>query len=120
VGFLCLHQIGHDLEKLKADGCQLVEPQELFIGLMLATRGDPCTTGCAYFKDGKCPAYLKHHSDAQEAARAKQADYRRSHSDQSGMIGGQWSGMSIKQIAEKEGISLNQARENKRAGKYAE
>lgn len=120
MGFLALHRIGHNLNILKADGCQLTEPEQLFNLLVLETGGDPCTTGCAFHRDGKCPAYLKHHTTPQEEARSKAADYRASHSDQSGLIGGKWSGMSIKQIAQAERISLNKARDNKLAGKYKE
>ena len=37
--------------------CQLLKPVTLFIALYQATKGDPCTKGCAYFEGGKCPAY---------------------------------------------------------------
>lgn len=40
------------------DDCQLAKPVAMFYGLYLVTGGDPCTTGCAYFNGGKCPAYL--------------------------------------------------------------
>lgn len=40
-------------------GCELAKSPLIFLGLHKVTRGDPCTTGCAYFNSGKCPAYLK-------------------------------------------------------------
>ncbi len=30
---------------------------QIFPSLLAATNGDPCTTGCAYFKNGNCHAY---------------------------------------------------------------
>lgn len=45
------------LQFLESDDCQLAAPAPVFIGIWHATGGDPCTTGCAYFEGGKCPAY---------------------------------------------------------------
>jgi hypothetical protein len=50
-----------NIAELKEAGCELADPPLLFLGLMQATRNDPCN-GCCYFNDGKCPAYLKFHS----------------------------------------------------------
>lgn len=121
---LLLHNINNDLEQLKQDGCQLVEPKERFAALMVASSGDPCTTGCTYFKAGTCPAYQKYHSKAinerikTESERTKA--HTKAYSDQSGLIGGQWEGKTIRQIAKAENISLNEARRRKQEGKYAE
>lgn len=77
MGILTLHNIAgrpdERLAILKKDGCELSEPQELFVAILVETHGDPCTTGCAYFKGGKCPAYQKYHSDAQDKRRAAEA-----------------------------------------------
>ena len=43
---------------LEREDCQLTTPRGLFIGIYQATNGNPCTTGCAYFEGGKCPAYV--------------------------------------------------------------
>lgn len=115
---LLLHRIEHNLDQLKQDGCQLVEPKEMFKALMVATMGDPCTTGCTYFEGGKCPAYLKYHSIEIDKRAQKKQDHVRAHTDQSGLIGGKWSGKTIRQIAEIEGISLSEARRRKQAGNY--
>ncbi len=115
---LMLHRINHNLKVLESDGCQLAYPADLFKGLMAATHGDPCRTGCAYFNDGKCPAFLKHDSEEQDKRARAKAEHARSQTDQSGLIGGEWLGMTIRQIAEKEGISLNEARRRKQDGKY--
>ena len=118
MGILRLHVIGNDLAKLHEDGCELSSPPELFRLLMLSTFGDPCTTGCSYFNNGKCPAYNKYHSIPEDIRRRGSADLVRSHSDQSGLIGGRWEGLSIRQIALEQGISLNEARRRKQAGQY--
>jgi len=118
---LALNRIGYDLQVLKTDGCKLVEPESMFRALLITTSGDPCTTGCAYFRDGKCPAYLKYHTDEIHKQYQAKVDYEKSHTDQSGLIGGQWRGMSSKQIREKEGgISPNEFAKRKAAGKYKE
>lgn len=49
----------HEISDFLKTDCQLLRPIELFVGLHGATGGDPCTTGCAYFKGGRCPAYMK-------------------------------------------------------------
>ena len=42
---------------LERDDCELAKSRGLFIAIHHATNGDPCTTGCAWFDNGKCPAY---------------------------------------------------------------
>ena len=118
MGILMLHRIGYDLDQLEEAGCQLAKPPEMFKALMLATNGDPCTTGCAFFDGGKCSAYLKHHSVPEKLNHQKQVEHKRSHTDQSGLIGGKWAGMSIKKIAQAERISINEAQRRKNAGAY--
>ena len=39
--------------------CELSSPLGIFVGVYELTRGDPCTTGCAYYRGGACPAYRK-------------------------------------------------------------
>jgi hypothetical protein len=118
MGILRLYAIGHDLDQLKADGCQLVEPKAMFDALYLASNGDPCETGCTHFKDGKCPAYLKHHSNPVEKKSQAAAEYARSQTDQSGLIGGKWLGMTTAQIIAAEGISRGEFQKRKQAGHY--
>ncbi len=51
------------LDQFYNAGCEFLHDGEhdlttvVFIGIKDKT-GDVCTTGCAYFKQGKCPAYL--------------------------------------------------------------
>ncbi len=118
---LMLHRIAYNLDVLKNDGCQLVEPKPLFQALLIASHGDPCGTGCCYFKDGTCPAYLKHHTKPEEESFQRKEDYVKSHSDQSGLIGGKWAGMSSKQIRKADGdISPSEFQNRKQAGNYKE
>lgn len=49
----------HEISEFMTTDCKLLTPLPLFLGLHQATNGDPCTTGCAYFNGGKCPAYRK-------------------------------------------------------------
>jgi len=39
-------------------GCELAHPINLFVTVYRLTKGDPCTTGCAYYKGGQCKAHL--------------------------------------------------------------
>ena len=116
---LLLQEINFDLKKLENAGCQLAYPPALFQGLLKATHGDPCTTGCAYFDEGKCPAYRRYHSEARfqaaEAARTKEPLCK---SDPFNLIGGQWAGMTSAQIMAKEGISRGEFQKRKQAGHY--
>ena len=38
--------------------CKLCKPINTLIGLHNITNGDPCTTGCSYFNNGKCKGYI--------------------------------------------------------------
>lgn len=106
---------------LLADGCKLADPSAMFIALVeYAPNRELCLTGCAYFNGGKCPAYLKHHNKPKEEVQRRVAEHQKAYTDQSGLIGGKWAGMTIRQIAEKEGISLNQVRQRKLDGHYKE
>lgn len=49
----------HEVAEFLKTDCQLLQPMVMFLGIHAATNGDPCTTGCAYFNGGKCPAYRK-------------------------------------------------------------
>lgn len=102
-----------DVHRLYDDGCQL-KPKEVLAGIMADTNNDPCTTGCAYFDDGKCPAYRRHFGiiNPKSAPNA-----HATHHDK--LIGGRWTGKSMKQIAAAEGISLNEARRRKERGDYS-
>lgn len=37
--------------------CKLFKPIQVFIHIYHITNGDPCTTGCVYYQNGKCPGY---------------------------------------------------------------
>lgn len=116
------HQL---MSTLLMDGCQLATPSKLFLLVYEVSNGNPCGTGCAYNQDGKCPAFLKHHSYPkmkikQEQDKKEAEEKAKAMRDGTDLIGGKWKGMSIKQIAAVEGISLNKARDNKLAGRYRE
>lgn len=93
---------------LKDAGCQLATRPQLFVGLCQVTNNDPCKTGCVFFEGGRCPAYRKYHSNFNKVAPGPVDP----------LIGGAWAGMTMKQIAAKEGISLNEARRRKQDGRY--
>ena len=47
-------------EAFRRAGCQLFLPSPtIFLGIYQATNSDPCTTGCAFYRGGKCPAFLQ-------------------------------------------------------------
>ena len=97
------------------DGCIQCESEglrELWPLLVIGTLGDPCTTGCPAFKGGACLAYRKY-SRTVFRGRANKAAATTPNNGS-----GEWAGLSMKQIAAKEGISLNEARKRKREGKY--
>lgn len=48
----------HDFDE---QTCQLFNPLQMFVYIHHATKGDPCTTGCAWYQDGECPGYKKLH-----------------------------------------------------------
>ena len=58
--------------KFSEAGCELTRPVQIFVGLYSATNGDPCTTGCAYYKGGNCKAFLAM-KDAPQKKAAQQA-----------------------------------------------
>lgn len=97
---------------LEASGCQLIRPQLVFIAIYRETNGDPCTTGCAYYERGTCPAYIKHYSDkrkkklAQEKKSATLPPGTRDHP-----------GKTVAEIAKILGISKNEVRRRKASGK---
>lgn len=99
--------------ELKKAGCQLADPPELMIHLLVATRNNPCD-GCAYFEDGKCPAYRKLHTD--RGAKTAEEELRNVLNDN--LIGGKWSGMTSKEIREKEGINREEFQKRKQRGDY--
>lgn len=114
-----------NLDQVAADGCQLAEPQAMFMELIIVTSGDPCRTGCAYFDAGHCPAYQKHHEYPKEGRRreaaAKAAEREKQNRIRGNdLIGGQYAGMSIRQIAQHTGLSLNQVRDKKQQGAFRE
>lgn len=86
-----------DLELLQRDGCKLATPNGLLVQLTQEV-GDPCTTGCSYYNGGKCPAFRLHNTRSPHRPPEVQK------------------GLTMKQIANKYGISLNEARRRKLHG----
>ena len=108
-----------DFDTLMAEGCIQCESEglrEWWPLLVIATQRDPCTTGCPAFKDGACLAYQKYSRTAICERNDKVAALKVATTPNNGS--GEWAGLSMKQIAAKEGISLNEARKRKREGKY--
>ena len=68
----------------------------MFIWLHQATGGDPCTTGCAYFKGGTCPAYRKLNTPAKATA-------------------GQEPQETVRETAKRLGISISEVRRRRAA-----
>lgn len=46
-------------EEFVEAGCELSDPFPMFALIHQKTFGDPCKTGCAYFKQGQCAAFRK-------------------------------------------------------------
>lgn len=92
------------------DTVEKARPQfeQMFAGLMFATRLDPCTTGCAAFDNGKCLAYVKYHSVPVNERRTRDARVIRATTAPTGE--------SVSQIAKRLGISKNEVRRRKQAG----
>ncbi len=108
-----------DFDTLMAEGCIQCEFEglrERWPLLVHETLGDPCTTGCPAFKGGACPAYQKYSRTAVRERVNKAATLKAATTPNNGS--GEWAGLSMKQIAVKEGVSLNEARKRKREGKY--
>ena len=79
-------------------GCALAKPIGLFLGLFAATNGDPCTTGCAYYQGGKCPAY-RAMKDAPQKKAAQQEPQE-----------------TVREMAQRLGISISEVRRRRRRG----
>lgn len=115
-----------NFEALKKAGCIQCEHDSLrlmFHALMAATFRHPCTIDCPAFKDGKCSAYQQFNTDAKlrraEDEKRERAGARALEDATTPHHGtGKWAGMTIRQIAKAEGISLNEARRRKQQGKY--
>lgn len=108
-----------DFDTLMAEGCIQCENEglrELWPLLVIETQRDPCTTGCPAFKGGACLAYQKYSRMAIRERGNKAVTLKAATTPNNGS--GEWAGLSMKQIAAKEGISLNEARKRKREGKY--
>lgn len=96
---------------LREAGCELADPPELFHALVKETKGDPCLTGCFKYNGGECPAYKKY---------AVVSDYvPPPPPPNSEKLGGKWKGKSLKQIAQAQGISKNEAQRRRDRGEYA-
>lgn len=72
-----------NLDILRADGCQLVDPPMIFLTIRKASLGDPCKE-CKLHSEKKCPAYIKNHSipvgeklDREERERNRQTSEER-------------------------------------------
>ena len=94
---------------------------DFYDAFVIATHGDLCTTGCPAFKGGKCEIYRKYHPKAQhKAAGDRLSTLAKQHDNNRGLVGGKWFGMTVAQLARKDGISKNEARRRKAAGHYRE
>ena len=108
-----------DFDTLMAEGCIQCESEslrELWPLLVIETQRDPCTTGCPAFEDGACLVYQKYSRTAILERTDKAAMLKAATTPNNGS--GEWVGLTMKQIAAKEGVSLNEARKRKRGGKY--
>lgn len=111
-----------DYDVLKAGGCIQCEGndqlgRDLWLGLIVSTNRDPCTTGCPAFKGGKCAMYREHSTVLAKEKATKASEFKAATTPNNGS--GEWVGMSMKKIAAKEGISLGEARRRKAEGQYA-
>ena len=83
--------------KFTEAGCALAKPIGLFLGIYAATNGNPCTTGCAYYKGGNCPAYQSM-NDAPQKKAAQQEPQE-----------------TVREAAARLGISISEVRRRRRA-----
>lgn len=79
----------------------------MFAAIYGLTHGNPCA-GCPAFNGGRCKAYQAHHEDARRVP-IKVDPKIPSNSDN-------YPGMSVKQIAEKLGVSMSEVRRRKLTG----
>jgi hypothetical protein len=109
-------QLSRDFVALADAGCMQTEPGEpLFLALWVATGGNPCD-GCPEYRGGNCRAYQRHHTDAINETICRKSWSTRKATTPPQMQGSRFSGMSVKQIAERLGISKNEVRRRKTAG----
>ena len=88
--------MSHPIHSFLDAGCELARPDvRMLIGIYDATGGNPCTTGCAYYKGGACPAYRKLTLPVNVAV-------------------GQQQGETVREMAARLGISLSEARRRRR------
>ena len=111
----------NDFEALKAAGCiqcEYTDMRQMSHALMDATSRNPCML-CPAFDYGRCNAYRLHNTDAtlQRAEDEKRKKAKeRAKTPHNGT--GKWAGMTIRQIAKAEEISLKEARRRKAKGEY--
>lgn len=106
-------------DTLKEAGCIQCESEilrRMFHLLMAISKSDPCTK-CPAFHGGKCKVYQQYHSIAINQKSRKEKQLKKATVPNNGT--GRWANMSMKQIAQTEGISLNEARRRKAAGAYS-
>lgn len=85
-------------KKFTDAGCELANPIGLFLGLYAATNGNPCTTGCAYYRGGNCPAYRAMKDAAQKKAAQQEPTE------------------TVRETAARLGISISEVRRRRAAG----
>jgi len=85
----------HEVAKFLETDCQLANPVNIFMAIYQATGGHPCTTGCAYFNGGKCPAYLKLNVPAKAEAQQRPQE-------------------TVRETAVRLGISISEVRRRRR------
>lgn len=99
-------------EELQVAGCIQCKSnmhRAMFQGLMFVTNQNVCN-GCPAYNNGKCEAFKKFHTGAPKL-KAPQRQCSPSNTTTPGL-----NGLTVKQIAEQLGISINEVRRRKVAG----
>lgn len=78
--------------------CELANSIYMFVAVHTFTKGDPCTTGCAYYKGGQCKAYLALNKGGTTVKAPVVPEY----------------GETVKQEAARLGVSISEIRRRRR------
>jgi len=107
-------------QQLMDAGCFQAENREmepLFYGLMVATKKNPCD-GCPVWgnKGPGCAAFQQYHSAYHRAEEKQQQVIKDATTPSNVPPGHEFFGLSVKQIAEKLGVSIGEVRRRKAGG----
>jgi len=113
-------QLVGTFEQLMEAGCIQAENREmepLFYALMVATKMNPCD-GCPVWsnKGPGCVAFQQYHSAYQCAEEKQQQVIKDATAPSNVPSGHEFFGLSVKQIAEKLGVSIGEVRRRKARG----